>query len=122
MRVSTDSLFRAIEALRKRMDRHAEAVYKAEGHVSEFQASMKALQDALEASNDEVVRLAARVKVLEDELASIEFVDEDDNKGLRSWITDGPTGVVNTIFEEVDDAIQSEGRNEVHQEGDLEDR
>lgn len=76
MRVSTTALFQGLDGLRR--------------HVYE-------LEDALKASNDEVVRLAVRVKALEDELASIEFVEEEG--GLRSWIEPGSNQVQNTIFE-----------------------
>jgi hypothetical protein len=67
MRVSTTALFQGLDGLRRTVDE---------------------LQEALKASNDEVVRLAKRVKFLEESI----------------------------------NAVEAEGRNEVHQEGDIEDR
>jgi hypothetical protein len=50
MRVSTTALFQGLDGLRRTVDE---------------------LQDALKASNDEVVRLAKRVKFLEDRLSRL---------------------------------------------------
>jgi hypothetical protein len=94
MRVSTESLFQGLNGLRRIVDE---------------------LEDALAASNNEVVRLAARVKALEEELNAVITY------GLPAPTRRTPL-VPGAQSEEKDDAIQGEGRNEVHQKGNLEDR
>jgi predicted nuclease with TOPRIM domain len=82
MRIKTEELFRQTESLRRR--------------VEELETGNNLLTKALLRSNDEIQRLAARVKALEDELSAIEFVEE---QGLRAWIDPGSGQVQNTVFE-----------------------
>jgi hypothetical protein len=79
MRVSTTALFQGLDGLRRTVDE---------------------LQDALVRSNDKVVMLAKRVKVLEEELARV----------IIAQLNDEALGGTN--------AVEAKGRNEVYQEGD----
>jgi hypothetical protein len=67
MRVSTTALFQGLDGLRRTVDE---------------------LQDALKASNDKVVRLARRVKFLEDRLSRLTqdepFQSPELNRGLQA--------------------------------------
>jgi 16S rRNA G527 N7-methylase RsmG len=92
MRIRTEQLFQMIESLRRRMERHAEAVYRAEETIGVFRNRVERLERingdlaiaatrALQSANDQVVILAQRVRRLEN-------------------------------------ALEGEGRDQVHEEGD----